>query len=142
MKHRNKLKIFDRKKEAREALFKSLATNLVIYEKIKTTEAKAKALRPYVEKMITLGKKNNLHSRRMLLNQLMIEGATRKVLEVLSPRFKERKGGYLRIVKTGPRKGDGANMAIIEFVKDNTEKEEKEVNSEKNVKDKKAKAKK
>ena len=137
MKHRKKGKILDRKKEAREALIKSLATNLVIYEKIKTTEAKAKVLRPYAEKIITLGKKNSLCARRMLLNRLMIEGAARKVLEILAPRYNERKGGYTRIIKLAPRKGDGAKMAMIEFIKENA----KEADKEKKTKESKEKAK-
>ena len=93
-----------------------MATSLVLYEKIETTEAKAKVLRPYVEKMITLGKKNTLHARRQLLAKLYLESAVKKMLDELSPRYKERKGGYLRIVKLGFRQGDAAKMVKIEFV--------------------------
>ena len=116
MRHHNKTKTLGRKKAPREALLRSLATSLVLYEKIKTTEAKAKVLRPYVEKMITLGKKNTLHARRQLLAKLYLESAVKKVLDELSPRFKERKGGYLRIVKLGFRQGDAAKIVRIEFV--------------------------
>lgn len=116
MKHRNKIKTLGRKKAPREALLRSLATSLVLYEKIETTEAKAKVLRPYVEKMITLGKKNTLHARRQLLAKLYLESAVKKMLDELSPRYKERKGGYLRIVKLGFRQGDAAKMVKIEFV--------------------------
>ncbi|MBU1180221.1 50S ribosomal protein L17 [Patescibacteria group bacterium] len=110
------MKTLGRKKAPREALLRSLATSLVLYEKIETTEAKAKVLRPYVEKMITLGKKNTLHARRQLLAKLYLESAVKKMLDELSPRYKERKGGYLRIVKLGFRQGDAAKMVKIEFV--------------------------
>jgi len=116
MRHRKKNKTLSRKDGARTALMRSLATSLVLYEKIKTTEAKARVLRPYVEKMITLGKKNTLHARRQLLAKLYIESAVKKVLDELSPRMKDRKGGYLRIIKLGKRQGDGAEMVRIEFV--------------------------
>lgn len=116
MRHNKKTKILDRKKASREALMRSLATSLILYEKIKTTEAKAKVLRPYVEKMITLGKEPTLHHRRQLLKDLYIENAAKKVLEVLGPRYKERSGGYIRIVKIGNRQGDGAKVVQIEFV--------------------------
>ncbi len=88
-----------------------------MYEKIKTTETKAKYIRPYVEKLITLGKKNTLQTRRELLSKLFVDSAVKKVLEELSPRYKERKGGYLRITKLGFRQGDAAKVVRIEFVK-------------------------
>ena len=95
---------------------RGLATNFIIYEKIKTTEAKAKALRPLAEKIITLGKNDTLANRRQALRVLYTEGAVKKVFEVLGPKFKERQGGYTRIVKLAPRTNDKAKMAIIEFV--------------------------
>jgi large subunit ribosomal protein L17 len=116
MKHRKKGKILDRKIAARKALLKSLATNLVLYEKIKTTTGKAKALRPLIEKLITKGKKNDLNARRELLRYLYKKNAIKKVLEELSPRYKDRKGGYTRIIKLGRRQGDCAEIAQIEFV--------------------------
>lgn len=116
MRHAKKKKILSRKSGPKKALMRSLAAGLVLYEKIKTTEAKAKVLRPYVEKMITLGKRNNLHARRELLKKLYLESAVKKVLEVLSPRYLERKGGYLRLVKLGFRHGDAAKVVRIEFV--------------------------
>jgi len=116
MRHRNKNKILDRKKEARRALLRSLATNLILYEKIKTTEAKAKVIRPIVERIITKAKNNDLTTRRELLKYLYKENAIKKVLEDLSVRYKDRKGGYLRIQKIGTRAGDAAKMAQIEFV--------------------------
>lgn len=116
MRHLKKGKILDRKKASREALLRNLATSLVIYEKIKTTKAKAKVVRPIVEKLITTGKKNDLTARRQLLTVLYHKNAIKKVLEVLSPRYLERKGGYLRIINLGQRKGDGAEIVQIEFV--------------------------
>jgi len=116
MRHLQKGKILDRKKEARKALLRSLATSLVLYEKIKTTEAKAKALKPIIEKLITIGKKADLHTRRQLKKTLYTDNAVKKVLENLSPRFKDRKGGYTRIIKIGTRIGDNAKQVIIEFV--------------------------
>jgi large subunit ribosomal protein L17 len=116
MRHRNKGKILDRKKAPRKALMRSLATNLVLYEKIKTTEAKAKVLKPIIEKLITKGKTNTLKTRRELLQYLYLKNAVKKVLEDLGPRYKERKGGYTRIIKLNARAGDAARLAQIEFV--------------------------
>lgn len=116
MRHRKTTKILDRKKDPRKALLRSLATNLILYEKIKTTEAKAKAIKPIVEKLITKGKSGDLHARRELIKYLYLENAVKKVLEDLSPRYKNRQGGYTRIIKLGHRQGDGAKIAQIEFV--------------------------
>ncbi len=116
MRHRKKGKTLDRKKSAREALLRNLAASLIIYEKIKTTEAKAKALRPIVERLITVGRENNLTARRKLLSYLYTENAVKKVLEVLGPKYQGRPGGYSRITKIGPRGGDGAELVQIELV--------------------------
>ena len=116
MRHNVKKATLGRKTAPRKALLRGFATSLVLYEKMKTTEAKAKFVRPYVEKMITLGKKNDLHARREILKKLYVESAVKKVLESLSPRYKDRKGGYLRVVKLGFRQGDAAKMVRIEFV--------------------------
>lgn len=116
MRHRKKGKILDRKKASRKALLRNLAISLILYEKIRTTLAKAKALRPVVERLITLGKVSNLQTRRRLLQFLTAENAARKVLEVLGPRYKERKGGYTRIIRIKQRAGDAAEIAQIEFV--------------------------
>lgn len=116
MRHRNKTIILGREKGPREALLRNLATSVILYEKITTTEAKAKAVRPLVERMITKGKVNTLNSRRALMKVLYDEKAVIKVLEVLGPRFKERKGGYTRIIKVGLRPGDGGASAVIELV--------------------------
>jgi large subunit ribosomal protein L17 len=116
MRHLIKGPILDRKKAPREALLRNLAESVILYEKVKTTEAKAKAVRPLVEKMITIGKTNNLTSRRKLQAFFYTANPVKKILEELGPKFKERKGGYTRIVKIGPRKGDGAQIAQIELV--------------------------
>jgi large subunit ribosomal protein L17 len=116
MRHRNKIKILDRKKAARKALLRNLATSLILFEKIKTTEAKAKVLKPFIEKLVTRGKINNLNNRRQLKKSLYSENAVKKMLEELSPRYKDRKGGYLRIIKLHARQGDAAKLAQIEFV--------------------------
>ncbi|MBU1165043.1 50S ribosomal protein L17 [Patescibacteria group bacterium] len=116
MRHRIKGKILDRKKESREAMLRNLATSIIIYEKVKTTRAKAKAVRTMVEKSITLGKTNNLKNRRELLKILYFKKAVNKTLEVLGPKYKDRKGGYTRITNLGRRKGDAAQIVQIELV--------------------------
>lgn len=116
MRHRKKGKILDRKIGPRKALIRNLAASFIIYEKVKTTKAKAKVLRSFVERLITKGKVNNLQARRELLRHLYLESAVRKILEELGPRYKDRAGGYTRIVKIGRRKGDGGEMVQIELV--------------------------
>jgi large subunit ribosomal protein L17 len=116
MRHLKRGRKFHRKKGQRIALFKALFNNLVLREKIETTEAKAKEIKPRVEKLITLGKKQNLKSFRLLLSR-MDKKAAEKIYFVLSPRYENRKGGYVRIIKSAKkRKKDGARMAVIEFV--------------------------
>ena len=116
MRHRKKGKTLDRKKAPREALLRSLATSIIIYEKVKTTKAKAKAVKPLVERLITAAKTNDLNARRKLLKVLYHKKAVSKALEVLGPRYKERPGGYTRIINLDTRKGDNAEMVQIEFV--------------------------
>lgn len=116
MRHRKKKKIFDRKKESRQALFRSLATSLVLYEKIKISEARAKALKSVIEKQITTAKKGDLTARRQLKKYLYTDGAVKKMIEEIGPRYKDRQGGYTRIIKLGTRKGDGAEMVQLELV--------------------------
>ena len=107
---------FSRKRSQRKALLKNLASNLILKEKIKTTEAKAKETARFFEKFICQAKKGDLTSRRYLAN-FFSQKIVKKLVEEIGPRYKERKGGYTRIVKLGPRKSDGAKMAIIELVK-------------------------
>lgn len=116
MRHNRKGKVLGRTKAPREALMRSLATSFVVYEKIKTTTAKTKAMRPIVEKLITLGKTDTLHNRRQAMKYLYTDGAVKKLFEVLGPKYKERKGGYTRIVKLGTRPNDAAEVSIIELV--------------------------
>jgi large subunit ribosomal protein L17 len=101
---------------ARRALLRSLATNLILEDRIITTVTKAKAVRPQVEKMITLAKTDTLHARRQAAAFLLKPEAVKKLFEQLGPRFSERPGGYTRILKLGTRKGDGADTALIEFL--------------------------
>jgi large subunit ribosomal protein L17 len=118
MRHHNKNKKFGRVKKQRTALIRSLARSLILHDRIKTTEAKAKALRPFIEKLITKGKDGTLSVRRIILSRLGGSNlATTKLVDTLSLKYKERKGGYTRITKTGARVGDAAKEAIIEFVK-------------------------
>ncbi|OGZ33708.1 MAG: 50S ribosomal protein L17 [Candidatus Portnoybacteria bacterium RIFCSPLOWO2_12_FULL_39_9] len=114
MKHKKKGRKFGRKRDQRQALLKGLAANLILMGKITTTEAKAKEVRPVVEKLITKSKKQNLVSIRYLAKYLPVK-ARKKIME-LGQRYQERQGGYTRIIKLGPRKRDSAKMAIIEFV--------------------------
>jgi len=101
----------------RRAMYRNQVTDLLNYEKITTTEAKAKEVRGLAEKMITLGKEGGLHSRRRALSFIMDKKVTEKVFTELAPRYAERPGGYTRIIKLGPRLGDGAAMAQLELVK-------------------------
>ena len=101
----------------RRAMYRNLVTDLLGYEKITTTEAKAKEVRSLAEKMITLGKKAGLHSRRQALSFIFDEKVTEKVFTELAPRYAERPSGYTRITKLGPRLGDGAAMVQLELVK-------------------------
>lgn len=96
---------------------RNLATSVILYEHVDTTLAKAKAIRPYVEKLITKGKIKTLAARRELMKTLTVELAVNKVLEELGPRYAKRAGGYTRIIKLGSRKGDGAEVAQIQLVK-------------------------
>lgn len=116
MRHKVKGTILDRKKEAREMLLRNLAASVLIYEKVKTTEAKAKAVKPLVEKLITVAKSGDLVARRKLIEVLPQKMAIKKAMEVLGKRYEDRKGGYSRIVKVGTRSGDGAEVVQIELV--------------------------
>jgi len=100
----------------RRSLLRNLVTSLIVEERIETTVPKAKAMRPLVEKMITLGKRGDLAARRQALGYLMTDAAVDKLFDTVGPRFGDRNGGYLRIVRTGWRKGDGADNAFIELL--------------------------
>ena len=116
MRHGNAGRRFNRTQSHRKAMLANLAISLVEHEQIVTTLPKAKDLRPVVEKLITLGKRGDLHARRQAIAQIKDIELVGKLFAVLGPRYKERNGGYLRIMKAGFRFGDNAPMAIIEFV--------------------------
>lgn len=116
MRHRVAHRKLGRTTPHRIALLRNLAASLIAKERIRTTVAKAKELRPFVEKLVTLGKRDSLHARRRALSILPQKGAVKKLFSDISPRFSERPGGYTRILKLAPRQGDGADMAFIEFV--------------------------
>ncbi len=109
----------------RRAVLRNLVTNLIEKERIHTTILRAKATRRLAEKMITLGKRDSLHARRQAAAFLMTPAATDKLFDVLAPRFAERSGGYTRIIHAGWRLGDGANLAILEFIGSELKKKEK-----------------
>jgi len=116
MRHQMKKVKLDRKAGSRKALLANLVESLILFEKITTTKAKAKATKSLVEKYITVAKKNTLAARRELIAKLHTDNVVKKLMEVLAPRFKDRKGGYTRIILLNRRKGDGAEEAVIEFV--------------------------
>lgn len=107
---------FNRSSEHRKAMFANMAAALIKHEQIVTTLPKAKDLRPVVEKLITLGKRGDLHARRQAISQIRDVGMVKKLFDILGPRYKERQGGYIRVLKAGFRYGDNAPVAVIEFV--------------------------
>ena len=116
MRHGFRGRRFNRTSEHRLAMFANMSAALIKHEQIVTTLPKAKDLRPVVEKLITLGKRGDLHARRLAMSQLRDEGMVKKLFAVLGPRYQERQGGYCRVLKAGFRYGDNAPMAVIEFV--------------------------
>ncbi len=117
MRHHNNKRKFGRDNGQRKALLSSLALSLIVRGKIKTTEAKAKELRPYVEKLVTRAKKNTVAGRRVVIAKLSNrKRETKKLFEVIAPKYLEINGGYTRVLKLGARKSDGAKMAVIEFI--------------------------
>jgi large subunit ribosomal protein L17 len=116
MRHRNAGFKLGRNTSHRRALLRNLVTSVLIEDRVVTTEAKAKAVRPLIEKMITLGKKGDLHSRRQALAFMMTDDSVTRLFETVAPRYGDRQGGYLRIIKTSFRKGDGAEKVIIELL--------------------------
>jgi large subunit ribosomal protein L17 len=116
MRHRKSGRKLSRTWEHRKAMLANMACSLVKHEQIVTTLPKAKELRPVVEKLVTLGKRGDLHARRLLIARTRDEGTAGKLIDVLAQRYRERAGGYLRILKAGFRQGDNAPLAVIEFV--------------------------
>ena len=116
MRHGISQRKLSRKSGHRKALFRNMSAALIKHEQIMTTEAKAKELRPYVEKLITLAKRGGLSNRRLAQSRLQDETQLKKLFDVLAERYKDRDGGYTRVIKAGPRASDSAQTAIIEFV--------------------------
>jgi large subunit ribosomal protein L17 len=115
MKHNAHVRKFGRDSSARRAMFRSLATSLIKDERFETTVQKAKDLRSVVEKLVTLAKDDNLHNRRQALSYLLCKKAVHKLFAEIGPRYKDTKGGYTRVVRTGYRHGDAAELAVIEL---------------------------
>ena len=116
MRHRKAGRQLRRTSEQKLALMRNLATSLIEHGAIETTEAKAKELRPFVEKLITKAKTGTLHARRLAVRHIHKREAADKLFQEIGPRYASRKGGYTRILKTGHRKGDGADLARIELI--------------------------
>jgi len=116
MRHRVKRRHFGRTANQRKALFRNLIVNLLLHERIETTVAKAKAVRGIAEKVVTLGKRGDLHARRLAFSRIPNRAAVAKLFDEIAPRFKDRNGGYLRIIKTRNRLKDQAPLAVLEFV--------------------------
>ena len=116
MRHQRSGKKLGRDSAHRKALYANLACSLIEHGRIRTTEAKAKAVKPFAEQMITLGRRGDLHARRQAMAQLRSQEVVHRLFADVGPRFAERPGGYSRIVKLGPRQGDGADMVYLELV--------------------------
>ncbi|MGA2410294.1 MAG: 50S ribosomal protein L17 [Candidatus Binataceae bacterium] len=115
MRHLNQGRKLNRTSSHRKALFRNLVLSLIEHERIKTTDAKAKELRRYADRMVTLGKRGDLSARRLAFAFMQSRDAVKKLFDEIAPRFKERAGGYTRVVKFGVRRGDAAPLSIIEF---------------------------
>ena len=137
MRHKTGYKKLNRTSEHRKALFKNMLNSLIKYEQITTTLPKAKELKPKIDKAITLGKKNNLHSKKNLFSKLQNKNSVDKLTKVLSPRYIKRNGGYSRVIRTGYRYGDDAPMAVIELVDRDKAAKKVDVKLKKEVKDEK-----
>jgi large subunit ribosomal protein L17 len=115
MRHRKAGRKFGRNPAQRRALLRQLAISLIIHERITTTEAKAKTIRPIVEKMVTIAREDSHANRKLIMSRIDHPLATAKLFEIIAPRFETTPGGYTRISKLGPRHGDAAPLALIEF---------------------------
>src|SRR6056297_734558 len=116
MRHGHGYRKLNRTHEHRAAMFANMAASLIEHEQIKTTLPKAKEMRRIIDKLVTLGKRGDLHARRIAVSKIRDEKAVKKLFEVIGPRYKDREGGYARVLKAGFRYGDMAPMAIIELV--------------------------
>src|SRR5206468_6337905 len=140
MRHRNAHRKLSRNTSHRRALLRNLVTDFLDHGRLMTTLPKAKEVRPLAEKMITLGKRDSLHARRQVQSYLLREAIVGKLFDTIAPRFAGRNGGYSRIIKLGNRKGDGADLAIIELI--GSELEVKKAERAEKAKEKQAKTKK
>ncbi len=139
MRHLVASKKLGRNSAQRKALLRNLVTSFMEKERIRTTLAKAKATRPLAEKMITLSRTNSLHARRRALRFIYKKDVVKKMFEEIGPRFSERPGGYTRIVKVGPRAGDGTEMAVLEMIGSELQKKSKKKSIKEKAKEKKEK---
>ena len=137
MRHRFGYKKLNRTSEHRKALIKNMLNSLIKYEQITTTLPKAKELKPKIDKAITLGKKNNLHSKKNLFSKLQDKNSVDKLTKILSQRYIKRNGGYSRVIRAGYRYGDDAPMAVIELVDRDKAAKKVDVKQKKEVKDEK-----
>ena len=140
MRHRKSHRKLNRTASHRKAMFANMAAALIKHEQIVTTLPKAKELRSVVEKLITLGKRGDLHARRLVISRLRDKAMAAKLFETLGPRYKDRKGGYTRVLKAGFRFGDSAPMAVIELVDRDPEAKGKDSGPVQNVADEPAEA--
>lgn len=125
MRHRKTGRRLGRNSSHRNAMFRNMVTSLFRYEQLETTDSKAKELRPIAEKMITLAKRGDLHARRQALSYIKDKDVTHRLFEELKDRYSERQGGYLRIVKKGSRRGDGASVSVVQLLPAEQEKKTK-----------------
>jgi len=139
MRHRNEGRKLSRNTSHRRALLRNLVTDLLEHGRLMTTLPKAKEVRPLAEKMITLGKRDNLQARRMVHSYLLRAETAKKVFDTIAPKFADRKGGYSRIIRLGNRKGDGAETAIIELLGSDLEAKKAERAAKAEEKEKKSK---
>lgn len=123
MRHRKKGRSLSRTPSHKKATLRNMATSLFRHERIETTKAKAKELRPFAEKLITISKQDDVHSRRRVAKHIRDREVLQKLFDSIAPRFAERDGGYTRVLKLGARRGDGAEKALIELVERRTEDE-------------------
>ncbi len=138
MRHKFANRKLNRTSEHRKALYKNMLNSLIKYEQITTTLPKAKELKPKIDKVITLGKQNNLQSKKSLFSKLQNKDSVDKLVKTLSNRYEKRKGGYSRVIRSGFRYGDDAPMAIIELVDRDTEAKKVDIKKKTVEKDKKA----
>jgi large subunit ribosomal protein L17 len=125
MRHQKTGRKLGRNSSHRKAMFRNMVTSLFKHEQLETTDAKAKELKPIAEKLITLAKKGDLHSRRLALSYMKDKSVTHRLFEEIKGRYVKRQGGYVRIIKKGVRRGDGANLSIIQLLPEDIKKKKK-----------------